>query len=56
MLKKNNYVACNCKAEVVWNRQKDVSLPQFAQWAELHRIDDVQAALGNVTADLLHIL
>lgn len=43
------------KSTRVWNGQKVVSLPQFAQWAELHCIDDVQAALGDVTADVLHV-
>lgn len=56
ILKKHNTLQCNCEAvSCVCERWKVFSLPQFAQGVELHRIDDVQAALGEVTADLLHI-
>lgn len=49
-------VSLKKKESVCWcNGQKVVSLPQFAQRAELHCIDDVQAALGDVTADVLHV-
>lgn len=40
---------CVCACEKV------VSLPQFAQWARLHVVDDFQAELGDVTADELLI-